>query len=299
MNISEVHEIEDDILEAFADFGTIDEQANVTWLKQIPAEYNTLNQQNVSKKYTPYTSITGLATGKATEIERKDIAVSKTNVLKMYIVARYFDALGIKPSENDRMKYKGVVYDVLNIKPTEIGGVPILYCCFVSEATFTAQDEAYREEVDPYFEIDASQDEKSTNDSGVNTGNFTYEPAVAVSELDDAVYTVTFNSNDKMKVSYCGGSPVTFSLPAGINLLPAAISGNMQAALDTAFGANVFLVSVLPSGSLRIATVATGNKIFFELHAIPADAYYDLGFVEGVFKGDEHVTLAPNPPYGG
>ena len=292
MVLQDVLDIELDIIEAFADVGTVDEVKNILWKRQMPSRYDKLYQEDTTKVFKDYT-VYGLVLGRMRKDEIDKAGLKYDDAFKVYVVGKSYRDLAIKPKEADRLTWEGITYEVVKIDPIVFGGINILYGIYTIEAPLAAQTEEYREERDPYFEVDASQESDDTNTTGVNNELFELSPASVLGDFTEN-FDIMEDETDIIDITY-EGNTYNIQLVPGYNTA-AEVVADLQTKIDTNFGAG--LIEIFESNKkVGIKTVGIGETFSFTLNSADMSVYDTLGLTLGLYSGGKTLKLEDTGDY--
>jgi len=304
MLASEVLEFEEDILDAFVDVGTTDSVPNLTWMKQKYALHDKLYLQEINKYFDLY-EINVLVTTFIPKDEKTALGLDDSIETKLYVVNKSFSDVikvggteeeTIIPKEEDRVKYNGVVFEVAKLRSIHLGGRSFLWIVYLKQATFSAQDEIFRETREPLFQINASLGIVSVNETGVNAALYYGNPAYYMGNVSGA-FTITSVNNVILIAANtiaCGALvTINVAIPEGVystvTLVPV-----LQAAVD----ASVSGVFVMYANNtfVGVKTALIGALATLEIGSISGNVYNVLGWSVKTSLGSVRTYL-DDPAY--
>jgi hypothetical protein len=276
----EVDEIIVDIKEAFQELGTVDNANNIIWRRRLPNEpdFAYYREKNLERLYTNY-EMTVLSIGEPSREELLNEGLDDRGIQKMYIDGSQFtqyedDTLTkFRPDYSDAIIYKGIQYEVSKIRPIRISDKAIVYIVFMIESEVFNQTEEYREEKDPYFEIDMSQEVQSTNDTGAND-NLLVDYGVVL-ETGGPPYFITSTSNMLYFKTEPEGDVIELELPLGTHVPDTLVNEFDIEGITVELG----------DGNLIIKTDILGKDAYLELVIGDNSAYTTLGLEVGIYEG--------------
>lgn len=287
MVLKDVESIENDITEAFADLGTLDFEKNIQWFKRKHSAYDVVYDEDILKKYYNPTYLYGLMSGLANKDELTKEGLNYDRASKCYIVGKSYRDAGIVPKEWDRLIHKGIKYDIVSIKPYSYGDISFLYKVYLIESAVASQTEEVREEQDPYFEVDKSQEATETDTTGVNAGIFEDTVANILGDVEGD-FDIMLDENDKVKLTVDGVTD-TIQLAEAIHSAVEVVT-DMQTKIDATFGSDKLLVYV-NGDFVGIKTVAVGVSAVFSIISVTNSVYDTLGWSIGQYSGKHQLSL--------
>lgn len=291
-SLNDVQEIQQDILDAFLDVGTIDEKVNIYWWKRVHADFDTTTQQSTDKNYVEY-EMNGLVTSNVTMDEKTLLGLDDRTVLKFYVVGIEFDNYGFQPNDADRVNWNGIVFEVKKIKPIMLADKALLFAIFIQEAEFAVQEEGYREEVDPNFEPDKSQAIDETDTTGVNINIYELFPAIVVgNEIEDFIISAGSNDTILMRLN---DLQKTIVIDPGI-LTAAEIVTDLKAKLDAAYGPKQ-VDAFEQDGTVSLRSFRIGTDEDVEIETVDNSIYADLGWKIGTVTGYKKLKQEESAAY--
>ncbi len=285
MTKAEIEEDLEDIEDIVRDIGEEDRTANTTYLRLKISNYDKTYLEDVSKAFDPFL-IPSVDYGDVTASELTELGLDFKKMRKIFIAQKSLDGHGIEsPREQDRIRHRGIIYDILRFKEHPLHGRNYGYVLMLKEAIFTAQDEERREEIDPQFEPDALQAEDDTDTTKVRTDEFEDVPAKVIGTIIE-LYDIVAGFNDQFSMDIDNLGAQTITLVEADDQTAADIAADMQTKFDTAFGSVVVNITA-DSGLIIIKTLSVGEtNAEIEILDVANDAYMDLGFKSGVTKGN-------------
>lgn len=284
MTRTEIEEDLEDIEDVVKDVGEEDRIAATTYLRLKTSKHDKVYKEDVSRAFDDFL-IPAVDYGDVTPSELTDLGLDFKKVRKLFIAQKSLDDHGIKgPREEDRIKRNGIIYEIIRFEEQPLHGRNYGHVLFIKEAAFTEQDEERREELDKYFEPDASQDEDEADTTKVRTDEFEDVPAKVIGKVTE-LYDIVAGVNDQFSMDIDDLGAQTITLVEADDQTAVDIAADMQTKFDTAFGSVVVAITA-DSGLIILKTVSigkTGSEI--EILAVADDVYTELGFEAGVTKG--------------
>lgn len=289
---TDVDEIQQDILEAFKDVGTLSKEVNIFWWKRVHSDYDGITKQSTDKSYVEY-EMNGLVTSNVTIDEKTLLGLDDRTNLKVYIVGKEFVDYKIKPNDADRVNHNGIVYEVEKIKPIMLADTEMLYAVFLQEAEFAAQEEGYREEVDPVFEIDKSQAEYETDSTGINVNLYQLFPAiVSGTQVGDFIIETGVNDTILMKLN---GLQKTIVLDEGTRTA-AEVVADFKVKSDIEYG-DKQVDAYEQDGMVFMRSYRIGIDEDIEIKTVAKSVYIVLGWVVGNYVGTKKLKQESSLEY--
>ncbi len=284
MRRSEVDEIQADILEAFREIGSLDEEVSFIYKRLMPTIKDSVYREQVTPYYSDlsvYGLISKLTIGFSEDGSMVDVN-SKLRKGSAYLVASTFEGLGFSPSVKDKILHNGILFKIVAVSTIIFSNADLLFKLEIHEDEFFFQDEELRERESIYFEPDVTQDVDETNTTGVNDSIFIDTPAIALGGI--APFTVDEDGDmSKFRVMY-KTSTLDFTLREKVYTM-----ADMLLLLNTKFR-NKGLIAEELEGSIIIKTEAAGSQEVFSISALAPSGLEYVGFLAGTYYGGQALN---------
>ncbi len=262
--LKEANELVSDIREAFDELG-----GPIIWKKQVVNTYDTLYKEVTNPVYIDY-EIFGLSLKQVRKEELEEEGLDFRKTMKSYIDASQFSGNDIEPSVEDRVFYKGVLFEVVKINPLIIYDNMIFYTIFFCEATLSSQTEEYIAENEKFFEINNDTYEESR----------VLYPASILGSIAKEYYVFN-NVNNMLKIRADDNSDYILAIDefdyTGLELVEY---------FNTKFVAEYnYIEAFLDSGKIGFRTITKGSNSVLNVLYIENLCYNEIGILVGKYVG--------------
>lgn len=270
--------------------GTAD--SNIIWKKQVPSVYDTVYKQDVNKEYVEY-ELPALVIKLVSKDElTKNLGLDTDKAIKMFISGIAFDTEEIVPKEADRVVYLDITYNVLKVYPIHLSEMDLMYKIYLEEAPFSAQTAEYREEQDPYYQIDATISVASTNVSGVNNALYTTTQALVIGKMTQPFNFTALNNKLILAVSTLATpSYITSTLSIASNSYGTTEMLQELTALISASSLSGAIVAFISGNYACIGTPIHSVNAVISLAPTSYSAYTELGWTQKEYRGEYKLLL--------
>lgn len=283
MKRSEGIELTVDVDEALIDLGTMDGEPNIIWRERLKAVPNRtfLHENDFTPKFVD-NPMYCLPMGQLTNEEITNEGLAGGKYFKYYISGKQFEDIreDWTPKNADRIIHRKISYEVEKTKTIQVGEVNVLYVVYAKESPIAIQSEGYREEQDPYFEYDASQEVDATNDVTDNSNLFIDYPVEIEIKGEFPILVWESDSRFKYKTNEME-EPVIFSIPPG--------AYTIQEFKDIFITDGIKVIE--RDDKYFIQSISVGVKAFLDILVVNENIYDLLGISVGLYKGREELKL--------
>ncbi len=261
-----------DIREAFLELGVLQikgqkETYNIIWKKNIVESYDPLYKQVDSPEFEDF-KMFGLSLNQVSRDEMEKEGLDYKKLSKTYIDGSQFSQYEFVPKLSDRIEHRGILYDLVKIKPISIADTEILYVIYFAESTLIAQSDERQKEVEPFFEM-----------NNADRDDITYYPASVMLKKRNLYEVRNYN---KLLFRINNEASITITLDEG-DYLFSEFYIYLKSKVETAFSSNLLIN--MRENNIYIETKEEGDNAVFDIIYIDMNAYLVLGIEVGKYRG--------------